>query len=116
MLRSGATWSQQGHKLTASDGSLTAANSNSFDIIPGAAAKLGFNNGPSDAQTVDVNDGLPAGTSGAMYSLDGGASTPYSTPLALGTVPSGVTHVITITATNTGQGSATGAPRPATVR
>src|SRR5689334_3256874 len=53
-----------GYKLTATDGGLTAANSNSFAINPGAATKLVFNAQPADATagatlddiTVDVED------------------------------------------------------------
>ena len=57
------------------------------------------NNGPSDAQDVQVADVLPTGTSGATYSIDGGSSSSYSSPLSLGTLAAGASHSITIVAT-----------------
>ena len=57
------------------------------------------NAGPSDAHAVTVTDSLPTGLSNATYSLDGGASTPWTGTLLLGTMIPGQSHTIVISAT-----------------
>ena len=44
------------------------------------------NDGPSDAQTVSVSDTLPGSFTGATYTVNGGASQPYSSPITFATV------------------------------
>lgn len=58
------------------------------------------NNGPSDAQSVSLNDSLPAELSGGEYSLDNGSSwNPWSGSLTLGTIPAGQVRPILLRAT-----------------
>src|SRR6185437_1701794 len=57
------------------------------------------NGGPSDAQAVSVTDALPAGLTGATYTVDGGVSNPWSGSASVGVVGAGGTKTVVVTAT-----------------
>ena len=62
------------------------------------------NAGPSAAQNVQVTDTLPASFTSASYTVDGGGSTPFSSPISLGMMDSSgasSSHTIVITGTPT---------------
>src|SRR5262249_31640999 len=57
------------------------------------------NGGPSDARSVEIDDLLSPGLSGATYAGSGDpASHPYASPPALGDVEAGGPRIVTITA------------------
>lgn len=97
-----------GYTLRASSGTLATGDSQSFDIVSGAAAKLVFNPSPSDA-TAGVN--FPTQPTVEVQDVAGNIVTSYSgnVTLAIGTNPGGGTLSGTTTvAVSNGQATFTG--------
>ena len=57
------------------------------------------NAGPSDAQSVSLADVLDGNLTGAQYKIGAGSFSPYTSPVALGTIAAGGSATVTIQAT-----------------
>ena len=86
---------------TSADLSITKSGPDNAVAGQGIEYTVTVNNaGPSDAQHVTIDDSLPAGLSGATYSVSGGnnSSGTYSSPLDIGTIAACGSVTVTIDA------------------